>query len=163
KITATLTSTGTCAVFLHPNDALHGGLGIVMPGDVAVLLSNSGETDEILSILPHLAQRKIPVVAILGNLDSTLARHSDVALDAGAAREACPLDLAPTSSTSVALALGDALAVHAMRMNDVTREDFALNHPSGRLGKRLTLRVDDLVHRSDEVRAASPDSAFLDV
>jgi arabinose-5-phosphate isomerase len=163
KITATLTSTGSPAVFLHPSDALHGGLGIVMPGDVAVLLSNSGETDEILAILPHLRDRKVPVVAILGNVDSTLARHAEVVLDAGAAREACPLNLAPTSSTSVALALGDALAIGAMRVNEITREDFALNHPSGRLGRRLTLKVDDVMHAGEPRAVVAVGAEFLDV
>jgi arabinose-5-phosphate isomerase len=163
KITATLTSTGSAAVFLHPGDALHGGLGILMPGDVAIVLSNSGETDEILAFLPHLEHRKVPVIAILGNVDSTLARHADAVLDAGAAREACPLNLAPTSSTSVALALGDALAIAAMRINEITPEDFALNHPSGRLGKRLTLKVDDLMHAASDRPAVAVDAEFFAV
>lgn len=163
KIVATLTSTGSPAVFLHPGDALHGGLGIVLPGDVAIVLSNSGETDEVLALLPHLEHRKIPVISILGNVSSTLARHSTVVLDAEAAREACPHNLAPTSSTSVALALGDALAIAAMRANEVTAEDFAVNHPSGRLGRRLTLLIDDVVRRGEERPVVSPDARFLDV
>lgn len=163
KITATLTSTGSAAVFLHPGDALHGGLGILMSGDVAIVLSNSGETDEILAFLPHLEHRKVPVIAILGNVDSTLARHADVVLDAGAEREACPHNLAPTSSTSVALALGDALAIAAMRVNEITPEDFALNHPSGRLGKRLTLKVDDLMHAGSARQTVAAAAGFFDV
>jgi len=163
KIVATLTSTGSPAVFLHPGDALHGGLGIVLPGDVAIVLSNSGETDEILAFIPHLEHRKIPVISILGNVDSTLARHSAVVLDAGAEREACPHNLAPTSSTSVALALGDTLAVAAMRVNEVTAEDFAVNHPSGRLGRRLTLLVDDVMRRADGRTAVGAEAGFLDV
>jgi arabinose-5-phosphate isomerase len=163
KVVATLTSTGSPAVFLHPGDALHGGLGIVQPADVAIVFSNSGETDEILALLPHLAHRAIPVIAILGNLDSTLARHAAVVLDATAAREACPHNLAPTSSTSVALALGDALAVAAMRVNEVTPEAFAENHPSGRLGRRLTLLVDDLIRHEGPRPAVEGTAGFLDV
>lgn len=163
KVTATLTSTGSAAVFLHPSDALHGGLGLVAPGDVAIVVSNSGEVDEILAFLPHLGHRKVPVVAIVGNLRSTLARQAEVVLDAAAAREACPLNLAPTSSTSVALALGDALAVAAMHVRDLTAEDFAVNHPSGRLGRRLTLRVDDLMHAGELRPTVAAGAGFFDV
>src|SRR5687767_3959846 len=144
KIAATLTSTGTAAVFLHPADALHGDLGIVLAGDVAIVLSNSGETDELLNILPYLKSRQVPVVAIVGNLRSRLAHSVDVTLDASVDQEACPYNLTPTTSTTVALAIGDALAVTLMRAKGVSQEDFASNHPSGRLGKRLTLRVRDL-------------------
>lgn len=149
KIAATLTSTGTAALFLHPSDALHGALGIVTGDDVAVLVSNSGETDELLGLLPYLEHRKVPLIAIVGNLRSTLATRAVVALDAFAAREACPLNLAPTASTSVALALGDALAMTVMEVKQLTPEQFAFNHPSGRLGKRLTLKVSDLMQRGD--------------
>ncbi|HUF97604.1 MAG TPA: SIS domain-containing protein, partial [Ilumatobacter sp.] len=134
KIAATLTSTGTAAVFLHPSDALHGALGIVTSDDVAIILSNSGETDEILVILPYLERRNVPIVAIVGNVNSTLANRSDAVLDAFAAREACPLNLAPTASTSVALAMGDVLAMTLMQGRSLTPEGFAFNHPSGRLG-----------------------------
>src|SRR5207253_11102509 len=116
KLAATLTSTGTAALFLHPSDALHGGLGIVSPHDVAIVVSNGGETDELLALLPYLEHRKVPVIAIVGNLRSTLAGRAAVALDAFAAREACPLNLAPTASTSVALAMGDALAMTVMEV-----------------------------------------------
>lgn len=163
KIAATLTSTGSAAVFLHPSDALHGGLGIVAPGDIAIGLSNSGETDELLAILPYLADRKVPLIAIVGNVGSTLARHADAVLDAHAAREACPLDLAPTSSTSVALALGDALAMSIMQVKQITPEAFALNHPSGRLGKRLTLKVDDLMHGRDHRPTVAPSAGWMEV
>ncbi|MFM8305241.1 MAG: SIS domain-containing protein [Actinomycetota bacterium] len=163
KITATLTSTGSAAVFLHPSDALHGGLGIVAPGDVAIGLSNSGETDEVLTVLPYLADRKVPLIAIVGNVASTLARHSEAVLDAFAAREACPLDLAPTASTSVALALGDALAMSVMQAKGITPEGFALNHPSGRLGKRLTLKVDDLMDAAGDRPVVAPGAAWMDV
>jgi arabinose-5-phosphate isomerase len=163
KIAATLTSTGTAAVFLHPSDALHGDLGIVTSGDVAVVLSNSGETDELLNLIPYLKSRQVPVVAIIGNLRSRLAHSVDVTLDASVDQEACPYNLTPTTSTIVALAIGDALAVTLMRAKGVSQEDFASNHPSGRLGKRLTLRVRDLMHSGDENPKVSPDASWLDV
>lgn len=160
KIAQTMTSTGTVAIFVHPSDALHGSLGVVTEGDVVIALSNSGETDEIVAILPALKQRAIPIVAIVGNVGSTLARDSDVALDASVDEEACPLNLAPTTSTTVALSIGDALAMTVMEAKGHTAEDFAANHPAGRLGKRLTLRVRDLMHASPEV---SPDAGWLNV
>ncbi len=162
KIAATLTSTGTAALFLHPSDALHGALGIVTGDDVAVLISNSGETDELLGLLPYLEHRKVPVIAIVGNLRSTLAGRAAIALDAFAARESCPLNLAPTASTSVALAVGDALAMAVMEVKQLTPEQFAFNHPSGRLGKRLTLRVSDLMARADRP-AVGPDTPWHEV
>ncbi|MGK7915702.1 MAG: SIS domain-containing protein [Prochloraceae cyanobacterium] len=145
KIAATLASIGISAFYLHPSDALHGDLGIVTSKDIAIVLSNSGETDELVSLLPYLKMRQVPIVAILGNLKSTLARKSDVVLDASVDREACPLNLAPTTSTTVALAIGDALAMTLMQIKELTVEGFAFNHPAGRLGKRLTLRVMDLM------------------
>jgi arabinose-5-phosphate isomerase len=163
KIAATLTSTGTAAVFLHPADALHGDLGIVSNGDVAVALSNSGETDELLTILPYLKNRQVPVVAITGNLSSSLARHADVNLDASVDHEACPYNLTPTTSTTVALAIGDALAVTLMKAKGISQEDFASNHPSGRLGKRLTLRVRDLMHSGQDNPTVSPQASWLEV
>jgi arabinose-5-phosphate isomerase len=150
KIAATMTSAGTAALYLHPSDALHGGLGIVQPDDVVIVLSNSGETDEIVAMLPYLKNRGVPIVAIVGNLNSTVARRSDVVLDASVDQEACPLNLAPTTSTTVALAIGDALAMTVMKVKGLTPNDFAVNHPAGRLGKRLTLRVCDLMHRDGE-------------
>ncbi len=146
KIAATMTSTGTAALYLHPADALHGGLGIVDPADVVLVLSKSGETDEIVGMLPYLKHRQVPIVAIVGSLNSTLANRADAVLDASVDREACPLDLAPTASTTVALAIGDALAMTLMKVKGLTLDDFAVNHPAGRLGKRLTLRVADLMH-----------------
>jgi len=166
KVAATLTSTGTPAMFLHPGDALHGALGIVGPDDVAILVSNSGETDEILVLLPYLEHRKVPLISLVGNLASTLARRSTAVIDASAAREACPLNLAPTSSTSVALALGDALAMTVMKAKKVTPEAFALNHPSGRLGKRLTLKVQDVMRAGNgggRRPTVGPDTRWLDV
>lgn len=146
KIAATLTSTGTPSVYLHPSDALHGGLGVVAREDTVIVVSNSGETDEILSMLPFLKHREVPLIAIVGNLQSSLAARADVRLDASVTREACPLNLAPTTSTTVALALGDALALTLMQYKQLTPEEFALNHPAGRLGKRLLLKVGDLMH-----------------
>lgn len=145
KIAATLTSTGTPATFLHPTDSVHGDLGIVGPGDVAILLSKSGETEELAPLLSELQRLGVPVVAITGRADSTLGRLAAVVLDAGVAEEACPHDLAPTTSTTVALALGDALAVALLQAKGFRREDFARLHPGGSLGRKLTLRVRDVM------------------
>ncbi len=160
KIAQTLTSTGMMAIFVHPSDALHGGLGVVGAGDIVIALSNSGETDEILVILPSLKQRGVQIIAIAGKIDSSLARQADIVFDASVDREACPLDLAPTASTTVALAIGDAIAIALMTAKGLTSEDFAANHPAGRLGKRLTLRVADLMHASPDV---SPAAGWLEV
>lgn len=160
KISQTLTSTGTVAIFLHPSDALHGSLGVITKGDVVIALSNSGETEEILALLPALKSRAVPVISIVGNTDSTLAARSDAVLDASVDKEACPLNLAPTTSTTVALALGDAVAMTLMEARGLTHEDFAANHPAGRLGKRLTLRVCDIMHPSPNV---AEDSSWLEV
>lgn len=163
KIAATMTSTGTGALYLHPSDALHGGLGIVSQGDVVIALSNSGETDEVIAMLPHLKHRDVPIIAVVGNLDSTLARRADVILDASVEKEACPLNMAPTTSTTVALAIGDALAVVLMQVKGLTTDDFAQNHPAGRLGKRLTLRVADLMHTGADNPTISADAPWLEV
>jgi len=159
KVAATMTSTGTAAVYLHPSDALHGGLGIVTSEDVVIVLSNSGETDEVIEMLPYLHHRRVPIIALLGNLNSTLAQRADAVLDASVDEEACPLNLAPTTSTTVALALGDALALTLMQVKGITLDDFAINHPAGRLGKRLTLKVSDLMHagvRNPTISAGAP-------
>jgi arabinose-5-phosphate isomerase len=163
KIAATMTSAGTAAVYLHPSDALHGGLGIVLPDDVVIVLSNSGETDEIVEMLPFLNHRSVAMIAIVGNLDSTLARHADAVLDASVDKEACPLNLAPTTSTTVALAIGDALAMTLMKVKGITSDDFAINHPAGRLGKRLTLRVADLMHGGAENPTIPAGSSWVEV
>jgi arabinose-5-phosphate isomerase len=163
KIAATLTSTGTAAIYLHPSDALHGGLGILSADDVIIALSNSGETDEIITMLPYLKHRQVPIIAIVGNLRSTLARTAEVVLDATVDQEACPLNLAPTTSTTVALAIGDALAMTLMQAKGLTMDDFALNHPAGQLGKRLTLRVADLMHQGSENPTIQADAAWLEV
>jgi arabinose-5-phosphate isomerase len=163
KVAATLTSIGTVAVYLHPSDALHGDLGIVTSKDVAIVLSNSGETDELIVMLPYLKRRQVPIIAIVGNLRSTLSGHADVVLDASVDKEACPFNLAPTTSTTVALAIGDALAMTLMKVKGFTQEDFALNHPAGRLGKRLTLRVKDLMHSGAENPTVSLQASVIEV
>ena len=163
KVAATLTSTGTPAVFLHPSDALHGGIGVVNGDDVIIVISNSGETAEVLELVPYMQHRRAPVVAVVGNLNSTLARRADVVLDASVEQEACPLNLAPTTSTTVALALGDALAMALMSLKRLTPEDFAMNHPGGRLGKRLTLKVSDLMHGGSENPTVTTEATLLEV
>ncbi len=163
KIAATMTSTGTAALYLHPSDALHGGLGIVQAGDVVIVLSNSGETDEIVGMLPYLKHRGVPIVAIVGNLDSTLGRRADALLDASVDQEACPLNLAPTASTTVALAIGDALAMALMKVKGLTPDDFAVNHPAGRLGKRLMLKVADLMHSGRQCPLLPLGSSWIEV
>ena len=163
KIAATMTSAGTAALYLHPSDALHGGLGIVQTNDVVIVLSNSGETEELVAMLPYLKNRGVAIVAIVGNLNSTLARRADVVLDASVDKEACPLNLAPTTSTTVALAIGDALAMTVMKVKGLTPDDFAVNHPAGQLGKRLTLRVGDLMHRDGENPTIASGSSWVEV
>jgi len=163
KIAATMTSTGTAALHLHPSDALHGGIAIVSSEDVVIVLSNSGETDEIIEMLPYLKHRQVPIIAIVGNLNSTLARRAEAVLDASVDQEACPLNLAPTTSTTVALAIGDALAMTLMSVKGLTPDDFAINHPAGRLGKRLTLKVADLMHSGVENPTIEVGSSWVEV
>src|SRR5271154_803135 len=158
KIAATLLSTGTPAQFLHPTEALHGDLGLISPGDVLLALSSSGETEEILRLLPILKRLGNPLVSLCGVATSTLAQASQIALDAGVTEEACALNLAPTASTTVMLALGDALAIEVSRRRNFQAEDFADLHPGGRLGRRLT-PVRELMHSGDAlplVTAATP-------
>lgn len=145
KIAATLTSTGTPATFLHPVEGLHGDLGIVGPEDVALLLSKSGETAELSGLVDYLLRTGVPMVAMTGKRDSTLARHATAVLDCSVAEEACPMDLAPTTSTTVTLAMGDALAVVVLQLKGFQPEDFARFHPGGALGRRLTVQVGDVM------------------
>lgn len=145
KIAATLTSTGTPATFLHPTESAHGDLGIVGASDVAILISKSGETEELLPLLEQLKRLGVRVIAITGQVDSTLARSADVTLDASVEEEACPHDLAPTTSTTVQLALGDALAVSLLEVKGFRREDFARLHPGGSLGRKLLTKVRDVM------------------
>ena len=156
KIAATFTSTGTPATFLHPVDSLHGDLGIVGRGDVAILLSKSGESDELFGLVQQLERLGVPIIAITGSPDSSLAKAAAVVLDAGRAEEACEETLAPTTSTAVALALGDALAVTLLEVKGFRREEFAALHPGGTLGRRLLLRVADVMVTAD-LPALAPD------
>jgi len=158
KIAATLASTGTAAFFLHPGEASHGDLGMVKDLDVVLALSNSGETEEILTIVPALKRQGNRIVAMTGRPDSRLARLADVHLDASVPEEACPLGLAPTSSTTAALVLGDALAVALLEARGFTAEDFARSHPAGSLGRRLLLRISDVMHSGDGVPRVSADA-----
>ena len=150
KIAATFASTGTPAFFLHPSEGMHGDIGMVRKEDVVIALSNSGETEEIVRILPIFKRLGLSLIALTGNPDSTLARHADVSLYAGVGEEACPLGLAPTASTTAALALGDALAVVLFEEKGFSLQDFATLHPGGALGHRLK-KVEDIMHRGDEI------------
>ena len=158
KIAATLASTGTAAFFLHPGEASHGDLGMVKDLDVVLALSNSGETEEILTIVPALKRQGNRIVAMTGRTDSRLARLADVHLDASVPEEACPLGLAPTSSTTTALVLGDALAVALLEARGFTAEDFARSHPAGSLGRRLLLRISDIMHTGEGIPHVTADA-----
>ena len=151
KIAASFSSMGTPSFFLHAGDANHGDMGMIVEGDVVLAISNSGETEEILTLIPILKRIGVRLIAMTGNHDSTLSRAADVVLDAGVAEEACPLGLSPTASTTAALALGDALAVVLLEKKGFKEEDFALRHPGGILGRKLFLRVVDLMHRDADV------------
>ncbi len=163
KIAATFSSIGLTAIYLNPLDALHGDLGVVVQDDVVLLLSNSGETEELVQLLPHLKRRGVPTIALVGRLQSSLARASDVVLDGSVDREVCPLNLAPTASTAVAMAIGDALAVVWMERSGVSPQDFALNHPAGALGKKLTLTAADLMVPVASLRALAPAAPLQEV
>jgi arabinose-5-phosphate isomerase len=158
KIAATLASTGSPAFFVHPGEASHGDLGMITAGDVVLALSNSGETDELLTILPLIRRLGVPLIAMTGNSRSTLAREATVSLDISVAKEACPLGLAPTSSTTATLALGDALAVALLEARGFTADDFARSHPGGRLGRRLLLHVADIMHTGDRIPRVSAEA-----
>lgn len=158
KIAATFSSMGTASFFLHAGDANHGDMGMIMEGDVVLAISNSGETEEILTLIPILKRIGVRLIAMTGNHDSTLSRAADVALDAGVTEEACPLGLSPTASTTAALALGDALAVILLEKKGFKEEDYALRHPGGILGRKLLLRVEDLMHRDAEVPLVSEET-----
>ena len=151
KIAATLASTGSPAFFVHPGEASHGDLGMITKNDVVIALSNSGNTAEITTIIPILKRFDVPLISMTGDANSTLATEADINLDVGVSKEACPHDLAPTSSTTVALVMGDALAVALLQARGFTAEDFALSHPGGSLGKRLLLHVSDIMHKGDNI------------
>ncbi|MFG5102347.1 KpsF/GutQ family sugar-phosphate isomerase [Campylobacter lari] len=159
KIAATLASTGTPSFFMHPGEALHGDLGMLTSEDVLLAISNSGETEEVLKLIPVIKKRKIPLIAMAGNQNSTLAKQADIFINIAVKKEACPLQLAPTSSTTATLAMGDAIAVALMRARNFRPDDFALFHPGGSLGRKLLTRVGDLMV-SNNLPIVSPESEF---
>lgn len=160
KIAATLASTGTPAMFVHPAEASHGDLGMIKSVDLVLAISNSGESDELTAILPVLKRQGVPLIAITGGTGSTLARHADVTIDSGVDREACPLNLAPTASTTAQLALGDALAVVLLDARGFKAEDFARSHPGGTLGRRLLTHVSDVMRRGEQLPRVFPSAPF---
>ena len=162
KIAATLASTGTPAFFVHPGEASHGDLGMITPGDVVIALSNSGETAELLTIVPIIKRLAVPLISLTGNADSSLSTQADIHLHVGVEKEACSLGLAPTSSTTVALVMGDALAVALLDAREFTAEDFALSHPGGSLGRRLLLHVKDMMHSGDKTPMVDADASLQD-
>lgn len=158
KIAATLASTGTPAFFVHPGEASHGDLGMITPDDVLLALSNSGETSEIVTILPIIKRLNVPMITLTGNPDSTLSKWSTVNIDVSVKEEACPLGLAPTASTTATLAMGDALAIALLESRGFTEEDFARSHPGGALGRRLLLLIDELIHTGKTIPRVSTDT-----
>tara|TARA_Y100000589_G_scaffold175238_1_gene166322 strand:- start:540 stop:1508 length:969 start_codon:yes stop_codon:yes gene_type:complete len=163
KLAATFSSIGLTSIYLNPLDALHGDLGIVDQKDLCILLSNSGETQELIQLIPHLRNKGSIQIGILGNLNSTLALKSNVFLDASVNKEVCPLNLAPTASTTVAMAIGDALAVVLMEKMGISRQDFAINHPAGKLGRELTLKVSDLMKPNNQLNPLFKNSSFREI
>jgi arabinose-5-phosphate isomerase len=160
KIAATLASTGTPAFFVHPGEASHGDLGMVTPGDVVLAISNSGESDELAAILPAIRRIGVTLVAMTGRAESTLAQHADIVLSSAVDEEACPLNLAPTASTTAQMALGDALAVALLDARGFREEDFARSHPGGSLGRKLLMHVQDLMRSGSDVPRVSPEASF---
>ena len=163
KIVATLNSTGTAAIYLHPTDALHGDLGMVRKEDVVILISKSGSTEEISKLLPMLKRLGVKLIAMSGNPDSSLVKQSDIFLNISVKEEACPHDLAPTSSTTATLVMGDALSVALLQKRGFTAEDFALLHPGGSLGKRLSLKIDEIMIKGDGVPVVKENSSIKDI
>ena len=163
KITATLASTGTPAMFVHPAEAHHGDLGMVQPGDVVLAISNSGESEELTGLLPVLKRQGVTLLAMTGKPTSSLARHADIVLDSAVAQEACPLNLAPTASTTAQMALGDALAVVLLDARGFKPEDFARSHPGGSLGRKLLTHLTDVMRSGEAVPRVAPEAPFGDV
>ena len=163
KIAATLASTGTPAMFVHPGEASHGDLGMIKTVDVVLGISNSGESDELVAILPVLKRQGVPLIAMTGGLTSSLARHADVVLDTSVEKEACPLNLAPTASTTAQLAMGDALAVALLDARGFKPEDFARSHPGGSLGRRLLTHVSDVMRKGEALPRVGPEASFTDL
>ena len=162
KIAATLASTGTPAFYMHPGEASHGDLGMITVDDVVIALSNSGETDEIITLLPVIKRLGLPLIALTGNPGSTIAKDATVHIDISVKEEACPLGLAPTSSTTAALAMGDAIAIALLESRGFSKEDFALSHPGGSLGKKLLLRVNDVMHTGLQIPKVTADTLLKD-
>ncbi len=162
KMAATFASTGTPSFFVHPGEAAHGDLGMVAPQDIVIALSNSGESNEILALIPVLKRLQVPLICVTSRPESSMARAADIHLCVKVPREACPLGLAPTSSTTAALVMGDALAVALLKARGFTAEDFALSHPGGALGRKLLLRVNDIMHTGDEIPHVSKEASLRD-
>ncbi|MGU3524621.1 arabinose-5-phosphate isomerase KdsD [Enterobacteriaceae bacterium C23F] len=162
KMAATFASTGTPSFFVHPGEAAHGDLGMVSPQDVVIALSNSGESNEILALIPVLKRLQVPLICMTSRPESSMAKAAEIHLCVSVPKEACPLGLAPTSSTTAALVMGDALAVALLKARGFTAEDFALSHPGGALGRKLLLRVNDIMHTGDEIPHVSPDASLRD-
>ena len=163
NLTATLASTGTPAMFVHPAEASHGDLGMVKDSDLVIAISNSGESEELSAILPVLKRQGVPLIAMTGGVESTLALHADIVLDSGVTKEACPLNLAPTASTTAQMALGDALAVALLDARGFKAEDFARSHPGGALGRRLLTHVSDVMRKGEAVPSVLPTASFSDL
>jgi len=162
KIVATLNSTGTAAIFMHPTDALHGDLGMVRKDDVAILISKSGNTEELLQLMPMLKRIGVTIIGMLGALSSKLSKECDVVLDVSVKEEACPYDLAPTASSTAALVMGDALAITLLEIRGFTAEDFALLHPGGSLGKRLSLRIEEIMIKGNDIPMVNEKASLKD-
>jgi arabinose-5-phosphate isomerase len=162
KVAATLSSTGTPAFYMHPTEGIHGDIGMVLPGDVAIVISKSGDTEEVIRLLPIFKRLEVPIIAIIGDGNSPLAEEADVVLDASVESEACPMDLVPTSSTTAALVMGDALAVVLLEMRGFTVDDFSFIHPGGALGRKL-IKVSDLMHTGDELPIVRQDASFKEM
>ena len=162
KIAATLASTGTPAFFVHPGEASHGDLGMITPEDIVLAISNSGESKEILTILPIIKRMGVKLIALTGNTSSSLTRQADASLDVSVEKEACPMNLSPTASTTAALAMGDAIAVALLRSRNFTPEDFARSHPGGLLGRRLLIYVEDIMHTGEQIPLVTHDASLQD-
>lgn len=163
KIAATLSSTGTAAMFVHPAEAAHGDLGMMLRGDVVICISKSGNTEEFYVLVPEFKRLEVPLIVMTGNRHSPLAERADVVLDVSVKREACPHDLAPTTSTTAALVMGDALAVALVEKRNFTQEDFAMRHPAGTLGRKLKLRIDDVMYANDRIAKVLPQATLEEV
>tara|TARA_B100001027_G_scaffold199948_2_gene159014 strand:+ start:1560 stop:2546 length:987 start_codon:yes stop_codon:yes gene_type:complete len=163
KIAATFSSIGLMSVYINPIDALHGDIGVMHSSDICILLSNSGETDELVDFIIHIKKRGVKVISIIGNETSSIAKKSDVVLLANVEKEFCPLNLAPTASTTVALAIGDAIAIELMRSKNISVNDFAINHPAGSIGKRISLTVKDLMIPLDQINILSSEDNIKNV